>query len=119
MEEFVLFMMTFIFLFLIYQIFVVRKARRRNSAKKPMEIRYLESRYKIDLKLVDYKKLLLVISIVSSFDIALLVSIVMMIHNYILEIAVALFLIIPLILFSYHLIGSYYVKKGMIKDVCF
>lgn len=117
MEEVVLFVMTFTLIFLIYQIFIVRKATRRNSTKKPMEIKYLESRYKIDLKLVNYKKLLLVISIVSSFDIALLVSIVSMIHNYILEILVALFLVIPLILLSYHLVGSYYVKKGMIKDV--
>lgn len=82
-----------------------------------MEIKYLEMRYKIDLKKVDYKKLLLVISLVSSFDIALLVSIVMMIHHYILEILVALLLVIPLILLSYHLVGVYYVKKGLIEDV--
>ena len=73
--------------------------------------------HRIDLKVIDYKKLLLVISIVSSFDIALLVSLVSMIHSYILEIVIALFLIIPLILISYHIIGIYYVKKGLIKDV--
>lgn len=82
-----------------------------------MEIKYLEMRYKIDLKQIDYKKLLLVVSLISSFDIALLVSIVMMIHHYILEILVALLLVIPLILFSYHLVGIYYVKKGLVKDV--
>ncbi len=117
MEEFVLFMMTFLLLFLIYQLFIVRKAKRRNSAKKPMEVRYLESCYHLDLKLIDYKKLLLVISIVSSFDIALLVSIVMMIRHYILEILVAIIIVIPLVLFSYHFVGMYYVRKGLIKDV--
>ncbi len=117
MQEFILFVMTFTSLFLIYQIFIVRVAKRRNSSKKPMEVKYLEARYKIDLKVIDYKKLLLVISIVSSFDIALLVSLVSMIHSYILEIVIALFLIIPLILISYHIIGIYYVKKGLIKDV--
>lgn len=117
MQEFILFVMTFTSLFLIYQIFIVRVAKRRNLSKKPMEVKYLEARYKIDLKVIDYKKLLLVISIVSSFDIALLVSLVSMIHSYILEIVIALFLIIPLILISYHIIGIYYVKKGLIKDV--
>jgi len=117
LQEVVLFMMTFLFVFLIYQLFIVRKAKRRNSSKKPMEVKYLEMRYHIDLKQINYKRLLLVISVVSAFDIALLVSIVMMIHNYFLEILVALLLVIPLILFSYHLVGVYYVKKGLIRDV--
>ncbi len=117
MQEFILFMMTFLFVFLIYQIFIVRKAKRRNSSKKPMEIRYLESRYKIDIGKVNYKRLLLVISLISSFDIALLVSIVMMIDHYLLEILVAFVAVIPLILFTYHFIGIYYVKKGLIKNV--
>lgn len=117
MQEIILFLMTFLFVFLIYQLFIVRGAKRKNSVKRPMEIRYLESRYKIDIKLVDYKRLLLVVSLVSSFDIAFLVSIVMMIHHYILEILVAFVVVIPLILFSYHLVGIYYVQKGLIKDV--
>lgn len=117
MQEIILFMMTFFFLFLIYQIFIVRKAKRRNSVKRPMEVRYLESCYKIDLKQVNYKRLLLVISLVSSFDIALIVSLVMMIHHYILEILVAFIVVIPLALLSYHFVGIYYVKKGLIKDV--
>ena len=116
MQEFVLFMMTFTVVFLIYQIFIMAKAKRRNSTKKPMEVRYLETRYHINIKNINYKNLLLVISLVSSFDIALLVSIVMLISNYFLSILAALILVIPLILGSYHFIGIYYEKKGMNKN---
>ncbi len=117
MQEIVLFVMTFTVVFLIYQIFIVRKAKRRNSTKKPMEVRYLETRYKLDLNQIDYKKLLLAISLLSSFDISLLVSLVMLVDNYFLAILVALVLVIPIILVTYHILGVYYVKKGMIKDV--
>jgi len=82
-----------------------------------MEVKYLEARYHIDLSLVNYRKMLLVVSLVSSFDIALLVSLVSMIDHYILEILVSFFIVIPLILCTYHLVGIYYVKKGLIKDV--
>ena len=69
-QEIVLFIITFIFVFIIYQLFVVRKAKRKKKKKEPMEVTYLTSRYKLDIKKVNYNRLLLVISLVSSFDIA-------------------------------------------------
>ena len=58
MKELILFGMTFVFVFLIYELFVVRKEKKGMSKKKPVEVRYLGARYKIDLKGKEYKRLL-------------------------------------------------------------
>ena len=116
-QELSLFLLTFLFVFIIYQIFIVRKAKKKSKKKKePIEVTYLVNRYKLDLKKVNYNKLLFVISIVSSFDIALVVSIIMLLKVFILEIIVGFVSILIIILFSYHLVYLVYKKKGMVKN---
>ena len=120
MQEFILFLLCYMFVFIIYQIFVVRKTKRNKSKNKlkkdPIEISYLIKRYHLDMKKVSYNQLLQIVAIVSSFDIALTVSIIMLFDNFFLEIICGFISIIVLILGSYHLIYLFYKKKGMIKD---
>ena len=115
-KELILFVISFIVVFLLYQIFVVRKAKSKKKPKEPFEVTYLVSKYKLDLEKVNYKRLLRLISIVSSFDIALVVSIIVLLKNYILEIIVGFITTLVIILFSYHLVYLIYKKKGMIKN---
>lgn len=116
MQQIILFIMTYITVFLVYQFIILRKAKKRNSKKKPVEVNYLIYKYKIDLKKVNYKQLLMTISLVSSLDISILITVVLLSKSYILSLILILILIIPLIIFSYSFIGKYYIKKGMIKD---
>ena len=116
LQEFILFLLSFIFVFLLYQLFIVRRAKRIKKPKEPFEVTYLVSKYKLDLKKVNYNRLLRVISIVSSFDIALVVSIIMLFDNFILEVIVGFISTLVLIFGSYHLVYLGYKKKGMIKD---
>lgn len=109
--------MTYLFVFFIYQIFIIRKAKRKSSKKRPMEVNYLINKYHVDIKRINYKKLLLIISLVSSLDISILVTIILIFDSYFIKIVVALLLVIPIIVISYHFIGSYYKKKGMVIDV--
>ncbi len=117
MKELILFGMTFVFVFLIYELFVVRKEKKGKSKKKPVEVRYLETRYKINLKGKEYKRLLNLVSVVSAFDIALVVTIIMVAKSFILELVLGAFLTLPIILVSYHLVGKIYQKKGKKKHV--
>lgn len=117
MQEFYLFLMTFVLVFLIYELFVVRKEKKGKSKKKPIEVRFLEARYHLDLKKTNYKQLLNIISLVSAFDIALIVTIIMFAKSFILELLLGATLIFPIILVSYHFVGAFYQKKGMKKDV--
>ena len=114
--ELILFLISFIVVFLLYQIFIVRRAISKKNPKEPFEITYLTTKYKLDLEKVDYKKLLRVISIVSSFDIALVVSIIVLLKSFILEIIVGFISILVIILVSYHLVYLFYKKKGMIEN---
>ena len=117
MNEIFLFVLTFVFIFIIYELFVVRKLKKGRAKKKPIEVRYLEARYHLNLDKKSYKQLLNVVSLVSALDIALIVSIISMAKSFIIELLLGVCLIIPIILISYHFVGSYYTKKGMKKNV--
>ena len=114
--ELVLFLISFIFVFFLYRIFVVKRAKSKKKTKEPFEVTYLVSKYKLDLDKVNYKRLLNVISLVSSFDIAAIVSIILLIKNFIVGIIVGFISTLIIILISYHLVYLVYKKKGMIKN---
>ncbi|MCI8460681.1 MAG: hypothetical protein HFE81_04720 [Bacilli bacterium] len=126
MEEIILFIMSFVFIFVIYQVSIVNPAKRRVLDKKKkndkekkelVEIKYLVKRYKLDLDKVSYNQLLQIVALVSSFDISLVVSIIMLFDNFIMEIVVGFFATLLIIMISYHLVYLFYKKKGMIKNV--
>ncbi len=117
MQEIILFLLCFLFVLFVYEVFIVNKAKKRNSKKRPMEVRYLVNRYKVDLKKANYSQMLQIISLVSSFDIAFIVSIANIADSYMIQLLIVLGLILPVILLSYHFVGNFYKKKGMIKDV--
>ena len=120
MEELVLILLTFIFVLVIYEVFIIapiKKKRGLNSDyKEIIEIKYLIARYNLDLKKVDYNQLLQICGIVSSFDIALVVSLVAYVHGLVLELIVGFSSATIIILLSYHIVYLFYKKKGMIKD---
>ena len=118
MQEIILFILSFLFILVIYEIFIVAKAKKNEKKKKenklPAEVKYLVSKYKFDLKKVDYHRLLHVCALVSSFDMALIVSLSMLVENYLLQLLIVVILVVPVILISYHLVYLCYRKKGLI-----
>jgi len=117
MEELILFGLAFLTVFLIYEVVIFRLAKKILKRDVELsEVAYLEKRYKLDLKKVNYKRLRHVIAFTSSFDIALVVSIIMLFKSFALEIIVGFISLIILILVSYHIIYLIYKKKGMIKN---
>ena len=119
MLEFIkLFFIIFILVLLIYElIFNKYKTRKNNKKKKklknnyPLEVLIMSSFYKIDIDKVNYNKFLNILAYVSSFDIALIVSIVSVVDNGILEILLALVLVLPIIFLSYYIVSLFYRKK--------
>lgn len=118
-NELILFLIAFVFIWLIYQIFVVsktKKDRKKGIIKHPTEILYLVSVYKLDLKEVNYNLLLQVVALVSAFDIALIVSICKLIKGYLLSIILCIVGTIILILITYHIVYLIFRKKGKKND---
>ena len=62
MEEVILFVMTFVLLFIIYQIvFIVpqkKRVEKKENKKELLEIRYLKSKYNLDFDKINYNQLL-------------------------------------------------------------
>ena len=119
LEELVLFLMCFVLVLIIYEIFVVKKAKKNADSKDkkyPVEVKLLIDKYNLDMKKINYNQLLQIVAIVSSFDIALIVSAVMIFEGYILQLIGSIVIVIPVVLVSYHLVGLFYKKKGMIKN---
>lgn len=129
MKEIILFIACFILVFICYQVFFIlpmKKYRKnkKNGKKKKIkekkelaEIRFLVTKYKLDLDKVNYNKLLLVVSLVSSFDITLIVTIITLFDSYFVSFLLAAVLVLPIVMISYWLVYKFYEKKGMIKNV--
>ena len=129
MKEIILFIACFILVFICYQVFFIlpmKKYRKnkKNGKKKKIkekkelaEIRFLVTKYKLDLDKVNYNKLLLVVSLVSSFDITLIVTIITLFDSYLVSFLLAAVLVLPIVMISYWLGYTFYEKKGMIKNV--
>lgn len=93
-----------------------KKTKKSDNGKIPVEVDYLVSVYKIDIKKINYKKFLHIISLVASFDMAITVIIINFIKNIYLQILVGFFVLLPLIYLSYKFVGTYYKKKGMTNN---
>ena len=117
LRELILFSISFIVMFLIYEILIFRLSKKLLGKETELiEASYLEKKYKLDMGKVSYKGLRNTIAFVSSFDIALIVSIIANINNFILEILVGFISMVGIILISYHIVYLVYKKKGMIKN---
>ena len=115
-DELILFFFCFLLILVIYEIFIVSKAKKNKSRKYPIEVKYLIFKYHLNMRKVNYPQLLQIVALVSSFDIALIVSLVMLADSYLWQILAILVLVLPVILVSYHFVGSFYRKRGMTKD---
>ena len=123
MEEVVLFCLSYVLIFIVYQIFIINPAKRRymrktkgKHSKDPLEVRYLINKYNLDMNKIKYEQLLQICGLVSSLDISIAVLLISLTKNFLLELFVGFFSIVVLIFISYYLVYLFYKKKGMIKD---
>ena len=121
MQELVLFLLTFVFVLILYEIFIVNRAKKSKKKvnkkdKDPIEVNYLVRKYHLDMKKVNYNQLLQIIALTSSFDIALVVSVILLLKNFFLQVFGGFIFTLVIILLSYHLVYLFYKKKGMIKN---
>ena len=90
----------------------------KDDLKIPTEVEILILKYHIDLSKINYKKLLKIVGLTCSIDISLIITIVSLIStdNIIFILLVGGVLIIPVILISYSILGSYFKKKGLVIE---
>ncbi len=121
MEEVVLFILTFILLFIIYQIVFIVPAKKSvnkkgKNKKELLEIRYMKAKYNLDFDKISYNQLLQLCAIISCLDMSIAVTIVSYIKSFLWEIVVGIVVVVILIYISYHMLYLFYKKKGMVKN---
>jgi len=113
MEEFILFVMSFLTVLIIYEVIISIKIKKKQDL---LEVRYLTSVYNLDLKKINKKRLMHICAIVSSLDISIAVSLISLLNGLVEVIIGTIVIVAVLIYFSYYLVYFIYAKKGMIKD---
>ena len=125
MKEIILFIVCFWIVLLAYEIIFIipmkkykeGKLKKKKEKKELAEIRYLVSKYNLDMKKVNYNQLLQIVALTSSFDITIIVTIVALVDNYLLSLLMCMLLVIPVVMVSYWLVFKFYKKRGIIKNV--
>ena len=124
---------TFITVFIVYIIYYVVSVSRydKNGSLKnkqkgmtdydglPSEVKYFIKKYNIDVDKVNLRGLLKLTGLVLGFNIAIVSIIVVLIfkNNIILELLIGAIVIVPLYLISLKVLGNYFKKKGLVKNV--
>lgn len=121
----ILFAILFVFLFIGDHFFIKRRylkrikgnGKKRKKNNELTEVTYLTSKFNLDKNKLNLNKLLIVISIINAFIIALVSVVVMLIRiNVILQLIIGFILLISLIYALYELLGRFLVMKGYDKN---
>lgn len=115
-KNIILFILTFLVLFLIYEFMILNDKRKRKSknfkGKSLIEVKLLEYCFKVPVNKIKYNKLLQVIAFVSSIDIALIVTISCGITEVgLFQILIAMVILLPILLCSYYIVSNIYIRS--------
>lgn len=112
------YLIVFTIILIINYFLYVRKKKRLNKKKMPVELFYLISMYKLDIKKINYKKFLWIYSFVNTFIVSTIyIIVVYLVEGFIWQLLIGMVLLILLIIICYGLLGRYYQKKEGIDNV--
>ena len=121
MELLLLFFIYFVFFLLFYKISFFIKTKEKKKKKdflaSSKEMMYLTNKYKLNIKKIGVDKIINLICFANAIIFTLVLIATFLIDNLFIRIIIMFLLLIPLIFIVYHIIGSFYRKKGMIIDV--
>ncbi len=112
------YLIVFIIIFIINYFLYIRKKKRLNKNKVPVELYYLVSMYKLDIKKIKYKKFLWIYSFINTFIVSTIyIIVVYLVEGFLWQLLIGTVLLILLIIICYGLLGRYYQKKEGIYNV--
>ena len=106
------YLLVFIAVFIVNYILFVRKNKRFNKNKTPLELLYLVRVYDLDIKKIKYKKFVWIYSLINTFIISTVyIIITYLLDKLIMQIIIGVILLVLFIIICYGLLGRYYMKK--------
>ena len=111
MNEFVLWIITFIIIFLFYFIFVILRKSKLEKFNDNLYVNYLKNLYKLDINRIGIKKIVYIIALANSFIISTTILAISIVDNNILKLVIAFFVVALFTIIIYHIIGKLLSKK--------
>ena len=111
MKYFLIFIFSFLIVYLFYLFLVVKRDKGMEAFKNGKQVLFFKNAYNLDLKKLDYKKFAGSLSLVNAFIVAFTVTIIEFIDGYVLKLLVGFVILIPLILICYYILGKIYKRK--------
>lgn len=111
MKQILIFLITFLIIYLFYLIFVINRKKSLNKWKNGRELTFLKYRYKLDYNKINLKSLGNIIGLSNACIISTTITLISIFKNFFIQMLVGFITLIPLILIFYHLIGTHYSKK--------
>ncbi len=110
------FIITFAIIYVIYYFMIIRKCRK-NKKVVPAEVNLILSFYNINLKKVDIYQIVKVVSVVTTFILSLIITIIsVFFESTIILLLFGTLISIIVAIICYRMIGSYYEKKSNKKE---
>lgn len=112
MKFLVTFLICFIVVFLFYLLFVILNKKTLNKLKNSLESKFLIRFSKINIENINSKTLAISIALSNSFIMSLVFSIlVIFVKNTFLRMIIGFFILIPIILIVYYIVGKILKQK--------
>lgn len=111
MEELILFVISFIVVYLFYLFFVILNKKKMVKFKENVYFNFLVKTYKLDYTKISIKTLAHIISLSNAFIIATVFTIVCLVDSFILKMLLAFAVLVPLQLVVYFIIGKLLQRK--------
>lgn len=112
MKFVIIFVVSFLVVFLAYLLTVILNKKKLDKFKTSNQALFFVNRYNIKITDNNVKLLAYLVALTNAFIIALAITVVELVDNFILKILVAFLIIVPSILILYNLVGKYMVKRG-------
>ena len=109
--KFLEFLIVFLVSYILSYTVSIRKIKKFDRKKVPINVNYLMVKYKLDIVKYGYKNVYKFLILCDSFIIAFLFAITSFINNIYIRLIVCFILVFPLFVGVYHLIYLYYRKK--------
>lgn len=111
MKFVIIFVVSFLIVYLAYLLTVILNKKKLEKFKESNQVLIFVKRYKLKITDSNVKLLAHLVALANAFIIALAITVVELVSNFILKILVAFIIIMPLILILYSLIGKYMLKR--------
>ena len=98
---------SFIIIYILYYVFIVKKQKRYNYKKLPAEVTIFESYYGINVKKIGYKRVMKILNFVNSLMLTGIMLIVLDIKSIYIKLGVIVVIMIPMIWVIYYFVAKY------------